>query len=203
MPRNPVPTRDPSRKRAFSVLFLVVLFAASGCNSLGSRPPSEPGEDNGFLGWHFHAPFDTSEVKTVFVYFKTQTLHRDLQLQLIEAVQKEISKRTPYRVVGNPEQADSILSGTIIYANRNLIVEAPTNLPRELNASMSVTLDWTHNPPTEAESKRGPTTVAETVNFIPEVGETTSSAYIRAITSIAQQIVDMMEVPWFNDDDVR
>ncbi len=201
MTRLPDGARRRGRPWPLAPLLLAAL--ALGCNSMGVRPPGEPKEDRGFLGWHFYAPFDTSEVKTVFVYFKTQTFHRDLQLQLTEAVQKEISKRTPYRVVGTPEQADSILTGTIIYANRNLMVEAPTNLPRQLTASVTVTLDWTHNPPTDAEKNRGPTMVAESVNFVPEVGETTLSAYTRAITSISQQIVDMMEAPWFNEDDVR
>lgn len=201
MPRFAKP--EPSLSRALAPLLLLALVFASGCTSMGARPKTEPAEDRGFLGWHFHAPFDTSDVKTVFVYFKTQTMHRDLQLQLIEAVQKEISMRTPYKVVGNPEEADSILSGTIVYANRNLVVESPTNFARELNASISVTLDWTHKIPTDAEKARGATTVAETVNFIPEVGETTLSAYTHVIQSLAKQIVDMMEEPWFNEDDVR
>ena len=82
------------------------------------------GED-GFFGWHMQAPYDTSEVKTVFVYFKTQTFRRDLQLMLTEAVTKEINMRTPFRVVGKPEQADSILKGVITVTDKNLVVEAP------------------------------------------------------------------------------
>ncbi len=48
-----------------------------------------------------------------------------------------------------------------------------------------------------------PTVVSETINFVPEVGETILSAYNHVIQSLAKQIVDMMEKPWFNDDDVR
>ena len=44
---------------------------------------------------------------------------------------------------------------------------------------------------------------SETINFIPEVGETTLSAYNHVIQSIAKQIVDMMEQPWYNDQDVE
>jgi hypothetical protein len=176
----------------------MVLASAAGCNSLPSRS-----EDGGFFGWHFYAPFDTTEVKTVFVFFKSQSFRRDIQLQLTEAVEKEISLRSPYRVVGNPKEADSLLSGIITMDNKNLVVEAPTNLPRELNATMNVQVTWTHNPPTEAERVRGPTIVAETINFIPEVGETTLSAYNHVIQSIAKQIVDMMEQPWFGNKDVE
>ena len=38
---------------------------------------------------------------------------------------------------------------------------------------------------------------------MPEVGETTLSAYTQLVQSIAKQIVDMMEQPWFNDEDLK
>ena len=81
---------------------------------------------------------------------------RDLEKQLTEAVIKEINLRTPYRVVGNHAEADSLLTGTITSADKNLVVEAPTNLPRELNATITVQVNWTHNPPTEIESNADP-----------------------------------------------
>ncbi len=40
-------------------------------------------------------------------------------------------------------------------------------------------------------------------NFIPEVGETTLSAYTQIVQSIAKQMVDMMEQPWFSDEDLQ
>ena len=110
------------------------------------------------------------------VFFKTQSFRRDIEKQLTEAVIKEITLRTPYKVVGNHEEADSLLTGTITYADKNLVVEAPTNLPRELNATINVAVNWTHNPPTEIEEQRLPTIVTETINFVPEVGETSLSA---------------------------
>ncbi len=175
----------------------------SGCTNLPVGSPSGTAENDGFFGWHMQAPYDTSEVKTVFVYFKTQTFRRDLQLMLTEAVTKEINMRTPFRVVGKPEQADSILKGVITVTDKNLVVEAPTNLPRELNAMMTVWVNWTHNPETELEKTRQPTAVTEVNNFIPEVGETTLSAYYQITQSIAKQIVDMMEKPWFSDEDLK
>ena len=94
-------------------------------------------------------------MKTVSVFFKSQSFRRDIEKQLTEAVIKEISLRTPYRVVGNHENADSLLTGMITLAGKNLVVEAPTNLPRELNATITVQTNWTHNPPTEIEEQRG------------------------------------------------
>jgi hypothetical protein len=181
---------------------LAAAMNLSGCNGW-VRSPAVKDADNGFFGWHVHAPFDTSEVKTVAVFFKTQTFRRDLEKQLTEAVEKEIALRTPYKVVGRHEDADSLLTGVITTDAKNLIVEAPTNLPRQLNAALTVSTKWTHNPPTEIEEKQIPTVVAETINFVPEVGETALTAYNHVIQSIAKQIVDMMEQPWFTDQDLQ
>jgi len=184
-------------------LFVIAAFMSlAGCTGSVRNPAVKSG-DNGFFGWHFHAPFDTSEVKTVAVFFRSQSFRRDIEKQLTEAVTKEISMRTPYKVVGNHADADSLLTGVITFANKNLVVEAPTNLPRELNGSITVATNWTHNPPTEIEQARIPTVVSETINFVPEVGETSVSAFNHVIQSIAKQIVDMMEQPWFRDEDLQ
>jgi hypothetical protein len=189
--------------RLLALCTTTALVCLAGCGGMSLRGQSERPESGGFFGWHFYAPFDTSEVKTVFVSFKTQTFRRDLEKQLTEAVLKEISLRTPYKIVGNPKDADSLLKGMITFGDKNLVVEAPTNLPRELNATITVQVTWTHNPPNEVEKARPVAVVTETINFVPEVGETTLSAFNHVIQSLAKQIVDMMEQPWFNEDDIK
>src|SRR5262249_56625794 len=108
--------------RAVSWAMLAPALLLAGCSTFPTAPSSRSGDDEGgFFGWHMNAPFDTSEVKTVFVYFKSQRFRRDLQLALEEQVTKEISMRTPFRVVGTPGEADSILSGTSTGADKNII----------------------------------------------------------------------------------
>jgi hypothetical protein len=154
-------------------------------------------------GYSIRAPYDKS-IKTVFVpILKTQSFRRDMNLQLTELVQKEIGRRTPYKIVNSPDKADTILEGTINFADKNLVVENPFNLPRELTATINVSVKWTHNPPTEAEKLRGPTVISETVNFAPEVGETAMTAFYRVNQNLATQIVDMMEQPWYSEADMR
>ncbi len=163
----------------------VVSAAASGC------------------GYTIRAPFDKS-VKTVFVpVFKTQSFRRDVNLNLTEMIQKEIQNRTPYKVVGKPEGADTIIEGTVNYVDKNIVVENPFNLPRELNMTIAVSVKWVHNPPTEAEKATAATVVAETVNFVPEVGETALTASYRVNQRLAAQIVDMMEQPWYTDAELK
>src|SRR5579863_10321292 len=95
--RSPVPAQRASRRRGWVVCAsrsLVILGVASlvvGCTGLPFRSPSEASRHDGFFGWHFQAPFDTSDVKTVCVQFRTQSFRRGIELQLTEAVTKEIN----------------------------------------------------------------------------------------------------------------
>ena len=191
------------RPAARSLAIIGVASLVVGCTGLPAWPPSPGSRNGGFFGWHVQAPFDTSEVKTVFVYFKSQRFRRDLQLMLTEAVSKEINMRTPYRAVGNPEQADSILEGVITVDDKNLIVEAPTNLPRQMSTTMTVWIGLRHNPPKESEKNLPPTAITETLQFVPEIGPGTLASFQQVTENIAKQIVDMLEQPWFDETDLQ
>lgn len=155
-------------------------------------------------GYSFRAPYDKS-VRTVYVpMFKTQTFRRDLEKMVTEQVIKEITRRTPYQIAGRLEEADTVLHGTINFADKNMLLEnGLSNLPRQLTATVNISVNWTHNPPTDAEKNREPTVVTQTVNFIPEAGESTLTAYNKIAHSLAAQIVDMMEQPWYFEEDMR
>ena len=112
----------------------------------------------GGCGYSLRAPFDPT-IRTVYVpVFRSMSFRRDMNLQLTELVQKEIERRTPFKVVGSPEGADTILDGTVNFADKNLVVENPFNLPRQLTAMINVTGTWTHNPPSKEELDRPPST---------------------------------------------
>jgi hypothetical protein len=150
----------------------------------------------GGCGYSVRAPFDRT-IKTVYVpVFRSMSFRRDMNLQLTELVQKEIERRSPFKVVGTQQGADTILDGTVNFADKNLVVENPFNLPRQLVALINVTVNWTHNPPSKEELDRPPTVIGETINFVPEVGESSSAAFYRTNQALAKQIVDMMEKAW-------
>ena len=103
---NPIQGQGPTRRDVLRLLALS-LAGQAGC------------------GYSLRAPYDTN-VKTVYVpLFRSVSFRRDVQFQLTELVQKEIEKRTPYKVVGRLEDADTILEGTINFADKNIIVENP------------------------------------------------------------------------------
>lgn len=162
-------------------LGLVLATLTTGCNILG--------------GYSIRPPYDT-KIKTVYVpVFKSITFRRDINIMLTEMVIKEIERRTPYKVVGSPEDADSTLDGSVNFSDKNVIVENPYNLPRQLTATMIVLATWTDN---KAEKKENPNpaVIAETFNFYPEIGESSQAAFARTCEKLATQIVNMMEEPW-------
>lgn len=175
---------EPSRRRALIVL-AAAAAATAGC------------------GYSFRAPYDKS-VQTVFVpMFKSQTFTRDIEKMLTELVHKEIMRRTPYRLVDDVDNADTILTGSVNFVDKNILVENPFNLPRQLTRTINASVNWVHNPPTEAEKNREPTIISETLNFVPEVGETAVTASYAVCQRLAAQIVDMMEQPWYTEEDLK
>ncbi len=146
-------------------------------------------------GYSIRPPYDTN-IKTVYVpIFKSVTFRRDINLMLTEQVIKEIERRTPYKVVGSPEEADTTLEGTITFSDKNVVLESPYNLPRQLTTTMVVMATWTDN---KAEEKKAPNpaVISDTFNFYPEIGESAQAAYERTCEKLATQIVNMMEQPW-------
>ena len=148
-------------------------------------------------GYSVRPPYN-NEIRTVYVpIFRSLTFRRDLNLMLTEAVAKEIEKRTPYKVVGTPDGADSSLTGEVTFADKNLVVENPQNLPRQLSADLVVNARWTDNRNPSGNPKDvGTVTLRETVTFSPEFGDTSMSAYQKACQKMAEQIASMMEQPW-------
>ena len=148
-------------------------------------------------GYSIRPPYDL-RLQTVYVpVFKSISFHRDVNLQLTELVQKEIEKRTPYKVVGSPEGADTVLEGTIIQVDKNLGVENPFNLPRQLYGLVTVAVTWTDNRSGRSNAlQTAPVRVLEMKPFFPELGETSTLGFNAILQKLAQDIVGMMEEPW-------
>ena len=76
-------------------------------------------------------------VRTVYVPMIQSESYRttpgvDLGERLTEAVCKEIEKRTPFKVVGSEEAADSVLTGRVVSDTKRMVVESPTDQSRQV-----------------------------------------------------------------------
>lgn len=176
---------DVRRRERRRWIGLAVALACCGCG-YSIRPPYSP------------------TIRTVYVpVFKSITFKRELNLQLTQLVQEEIRRRTPFKVVGDPEGADTTLDGTVNLAMKYASVENPNNFPRQIQASVQAQVRWIDNRNGDTKQRElPPVPVTENIAFFPEVGETSGLAYQRAIKRMAVQIVDMMEEPWFLPDEL-
>ncbi len=158
-----------------------------------------PGCNSKITGYSIRPPYDKT-IKTVYVpVFKSITFRRDVNFMLTDLVIKEIERRTPYKVVQKPEEADTVLEGTVNFTEKNVVVESPFNLPRQLTATMIVLATWTDNTVDRNDKEHPPSPpapIAETFNFYPEIGETSEAAFYRCCEKLATQVVNMMEQPW-------
>src|SRR5207249_5617323 len=80
---------------------------------------------------------------TVYVpIFKNYTFRRGLEFDLTREVCKQIEQKTPYKVVGSCDGADTELVGTITMANKNVITRNQLNEIREGETLLAVELVW-------------------------------------------------------------
>jgi len=144
-------------------------------------------------------------VRTVYVpiiqsdSFRT-TPSIDIGERLTEAVCKEIEKRTPFKVVGDPA-ADSVLTARIVADTKRMVVESPTDQSRMVEMNFQVLVTWADRGGAVLASGGVPlpaasVDVGQASMLVPEFGRSVASTQQEMIIKMAQQIVGLMEEPW-------
>lgn len=141
------------------------------------------------------------DISTVYVpVFSSNSFRPDLGERLTEAVQKEIEKRTPYKVVNTPN-ADSVLSGQIVRDVKRVTIENPTDDPREFEVVFTVRVSWVDRNNSVLQQGNVPIAGAaiellQASPVRPEIGDSVATGQQQTIERLARQIVSMMEAPW-------
>ena len=129
---------------------------------------------------------------------------------------REIESKTTYKVVSNPEHADSELIGKITMVMKTLINVNQVNEVRESQMIMNVEIIWRDLRPGQqgqllSAARQGgtqapagpldptappppPTLVTAMGNFVPELGGSSTSAQKDCVDRAAVQIISMMEI---------
>lgn len=143
-----------------------------------------------------------TDIRTVYVpVFESNSFRRQLGERLTEAVVREIESHTPYKVVSS-QNADSVLSGRITQDTKRVLIESPTDEPRQLELNFQVEVSWIDRrgaPLQEPLSVPLPNTlvpVGQAQSVVPEAGQSIAQSQQDAIDRLAQQIVALMELPW-------
>jgi hypothetical protein len=144
-------------------------------------------------------------VRTVYVPMIQSESYRttpgvDLGERLTEAVCKEIEKRTPFKVVGDPN-ADSVLTARIVADTKRMVVESPTDQSRQVEMNLQVLVTWADRGGSVLASGQVPlpaasVDVGQAAMLVPEFGRSVVSTQQEGLVKMAQQIVGLMEEPW-------
>ncbi len=135
------------------------------------------------------------DIRTIHVpIFESESQRRFLGQQLTEAVIKQIERDTPL-VIADAAAADSFLQGRLVRD-----IKRPGGLdrfgePRVLQSDWVVEVRWVDRSGVPL-MQRQLVRVNESVEFIPEGGQSLSTAHRELIEDIARQVVGQMETPW-------
>ena len=145
-------------------------------------------------------------VRTIYVpVFQSDSFRTtpgiDLGERLTEAVCKEIEKRTPFKVVGTAEGADSVLTCRIVADTKRMVVESPTDQSRQVEMNMQALVTWADRGGGVLATGAVPVPAAsvddgQAAMLVPEYGRSVVSTQQEGIQRMARQIVGLMEEPW-------
>jgi hypothetical protein len=142
------------------------------------------------------------EIKTVYVpIFENNTYRRNLGERLTEAVVRKIEQRTPYKVV-HRKTADSILIGQLSSERQTVTLTDDYAGTRQKKVEFAVLVQW--------KDRRGNTlrtmspilwnnadiNITANSDMVAEMGHSYATASQDALEKTADQIVDMMQMPW-------
>jgi hypothetical protein len=142
------------------------------------------------------------DIYTVHVpVVESASYRRFMGERLSEALVKQIELKTPYKVVADPG-ADSILLCRIVSDYKFPVSENQNDEPRDIEFLVGAEATWRDRRgqvifgPELCIVPAGVLEAAQSTHFVPEGGQSLSTAELEVINDLASQIVSRMEVPW-------
>ena len=94
------------------------------------------------MGYSSNSLYSPAYRSVALPIFKNETMMRELEFQLTDALIKEIESKTPYRILGE-QYADTLLTGTIKNVELQTISQSTTTgLDGEVLINVTVDFEW-------------------------------------------------------------
>ena len=180
-------TRAHCRTIGLTIALTITLAAAA----LASACASDPRE-----GYSF-APTHRTDVTSIGVpMFNNVTQDFGLEQELTAAVVAELRRTTSYTVT-SPDNAQTVLSGTITQSNlRKLSTARDTGLAETLAVQLTVDFQWRQARTGKVLTSRRNFTASDTFTASRGVGERLEIGQNAAIDKLAKDIVAEMRSGW-------
>lgn len=169
-----------------SRIFLLVTLLATGLAAAGCGYSSDRNQI-------FRTTNSNNDrVRTVALdIFESREFRRGLELQLTEALAKEIEAKTPFKLA-KKDRADTALTGQILEVRQGTIGRDFAQVrPRETTATVIVSFQWKDLRTGEILVDRP--RIVQTVEYIQPLGEGFRHAMQRDMDRLAERIVETME----------
>jgi len=165
------------------LLIAFVLFLA-GCSS------------NPTTGYSTASLYDQQFNSVCVPIFENETMSRNMEFMLTDAVVKQIQARTPYRVLGDTH-ADTMLTGTITDIKLRAISRSrTTGLDNEMLITATINFEWLNL----RTGKRilGRESFSSTALFIPSQpsSEPIEMGQFALVQQLSSDIVDQLQAAW-------
>lgn len=126
--------------------------------------------------------------------FESDSDRRFLGQRLTEAVVKEVELNTPLTITDS-QISDSFIRGRILQDRKLVAGENINDEPRTLRVQWVVEVDWVDRAGVPL-MQRQKIRINRDSEFVPEGGQSLSTAQQRMIEQIARDVVSQMQLQW-------
>jgi hypothetical protein len=136
------------------------------------------------------------DVSTVYVeMFDNQTFYRGIEYELTDALAKRIEVETPYKVVSNPERADTVVNGKITSVRQPILsAERQTGRALEKEVELMAVVSWKNLKTGQILVNN--TSIGASATYSEWQQQSFDYASTLAANNLAQRIVELMEKQW-------
>ena len=167
-----------------SLLLAFVLVLIPGC----AASPNQ--------GYAFDTTFDESMRTIAVPIFRNETTSRGIEIQLTEAVIKQIQQRTPWRLTPS-DRADSTLVGVVTNTTLRALSDDPqTGLVQEQAVQITIRFEWRDNRSGDVLVARDGYSASAVFHPSRAVGDRLELGQRSAIEELAEDIVSEMRSSW-------
>jgi hypothetical protein len=135
-------------------------------------------------------------VSSIYVeMFDNKSFRRGVEYQLTDALAKRIEAATPYKIISNREQADTVMSGQITSVGESVLSsERQTGRPMEKQVELRAVVSWKNLKTGELLIDNQ--SVIASASYSEWQNQGFDYASTLAANNLAQKIVELMEKKW-------
>lgn len=147
-------------------------------------------------GYAFDSTFDESINTIAIPIFRNETTSRGIEVQLTEAVMKQVAQRTPWRLTPT-DRADTTLVGVVTSTSLRALSDDPqTGLVQEQAVQITIRFEWRDNRSGEVLVARDNYSASAVFHPSRAVGDRLEQGQRTAIDELASDIVSDMRSSW-------